>query len=216
MPWGGHPKWAGPLTTSLRRLWVSGYLPRAMADREQGRRPENRPEGDDSDPGLASRREGGLNCHKRRHSQTSVACINTKRGGSPKTPLCEGKGPENPGVVAPFAVAGCRGNRKRAVDRRFPLLFNDWCLVVSAQTTVEAPQFLGVSMMIPQVQLLDKLTRPLCATDAGVVSCVRPVLVQGRLHARCRAFVRQGGRCLCCAVEWGFRRCCSSTVMTSP
>ena len=31
------------------------------------------------------------------------------------TPLCEGKGPENPGVVAPLAVAGCRGNRRPAV-----------------------------------------------------------------------------------------------------
>ena len=27
--------------------------------------------------------------------------------------LCEGKGPENPGVVAPLADAGCRGNRRR-------------------------------------------------------------------------------------------------------
>ena len=53
----GTPSWAGPLTTSLRGLWVSGYLPRAMADRAQGRRPENRPGGDDSDPGLASRRD---------------------------------------------------------------------------------------------------------------------------------------------------------------
>ena len=33
----------------------------------------------------------------------------TKRSVDPKTPLCKGKGPENPGVVAPFAVAGCRG-----------------------------------------------------------------------------------------------------------
>ena len=39
----------------------------------------------------------------------------TKRGGGPKTPLCKGKGPENPGVVAPFPVADCRGNRMRAV-----------------------------------------------------------------------------------------------------
>ena len=38
----GTPSWTGPLTTSLRGLWVSGYLPRAMADRAQGRRPENR------------------------------------------------------------------------------------------------------------------------------------------------------------------------------
>ena len=43
-PWCGRtPSWAGPLTTSLRGLWVSGYLPRAMADRARGRRPENRP-----------------------------------------------------------------------------------------------------------------------------------------------------------------------------
>ena len=32
----GTPSWAGPLTTSLRGLWVSGYLPRAMADGKGG------------------------------------------------------------------------------------------------------------------------------------------------------------------------------------
>ena len=31
----GTPSWAGPLTTSPRGLWVSGYLPRAMADSAQ-------------------------------------------------------------------------------------------------------------------------------------------------------------------------------------
>ena len=97
----GTPSWAGLLTTSLRGLWVSGYLPRAMADPAQGRRPDNRPGGDDSDPGLASRRGSDLgNCHKRKYSQTSVDCIDARRGGSPKTPLCEGQGPENPGVVS--------------------------------------------------------------------------------------------------------------------
>ena len=40
---GWAPLVGRPLTTSLRGLWVSGYLPRAMADRAQGRRPENRP-----------------------------------------------------------------------------------------------------------------------------------------------------------------------------
>ena len=114
----GTPSWAGPLTTSLRGLCVSGYLLRAMADRAQGRRPDNRPGGDDSDPGLASRRERGLNCHQTEYSRTSVDCINAKRGGGPKTPLYEGQGPENPGVVAPFAVASCRGNCRHAVDRR--------------------------------------------------------------------------------------------------
>ena len=36
-----------------------------MADREQGRRPENRPGGDDSDPGLASRKERDPTATKR-------------------------------------------------------------------------------------------------------------------------------------------------------
>ena len=49
------------------------------------------------------------NCQQRKYSRTSVDCVGTKRSGGPKTPLCEGKGPENPGVVAPFAVACCRG-----------------------------------------------------------------------------------------------------------
>ena len=89
----GTPSWAGPLTTSLRGLWVSGYLPRAMADRTKGRRPDNRPGGDDS----ASRRERGLNCHQTEYSRTRVDCINARRGGGPKTPLCEGRDP-----VAPF------------------------------------------------------------------------------------------------------------------
>ena len=43
----------------------------------------------------------------------------TKRGGGPKTPLCKGKGPENPGVVAPLAVAGCRGNLRRGGPIRY-------------------------------------------------------------------------------------------------
>ena len=75
---------SAPLVTSLRGLWVSGYLPRAMADRAQGRRPENRP-GDDSDPGLASRRDGGLNCQKR-YSQTSVVSINALRREGTRRP----------------------------------------------------------------------------------------------------------------------------------
>ena len=56
----GTPTWAGPLTTSLWGIWVSGYLPRAMADRAQGRRPDNRPSdtgGGLITPGLASQRE---------------------------------------------------------------------------------------------------------------------------------------------------------------
>ena len=44
MPWGGHPWWTGPLTPSLRGLWVSGYLSRAMANRARAatRKPTRR------------------------------------------------------------------------------------------------------------------------------------------------------------------------------
>ena len=114
----GTPSWAGPLTTSLRGLWVSGYLSRAMADRARGRRPENRPGGGRLGP------RAGIQKRTRPKLPTNVLLSNqrglqhTKRDGGPKIQLCQGKGPENPGVVAPLAVAGCRGNRMRAVDRR--------------------------------------------------------------------------------------------------
>ena len=44
------------------------------------------------------------NCHKRRYSRTSV-------GIAPK-----GRGPKDPGVAAPLASAGCRGNRLPAAS----------------------------------------------------------------------------------------------------
>ena len=69
---------------------------------------------DSKTPGLATQRERGLNCHQTVLSNQR-GLQRTKRGGGPKTPLCKGKGPEDPGVVAPFAVADCRGNRMRAV-----------------------------------------------------------------------------------------------------
>ena len=79
--------WAGPLTTPLRGLWVSGYLLRAMADREQGRRPENRPGGDDSDPRLASRRDRGLTatCEQKVLSNQRGLRQRNLKGRDPKT-----------------------------------------------------------------------------------------------------------------------------------
>ena len=120
------------------------------------------------------------------YSQTSVDCVSTKRGWGPKTPLCEGKGPENPGVVAPSCCCGLsRKPQARSgqtveevrptslpssstvVTVRAGLHFNDWCLVVTVQTTVEVPQLLGVPVEIPQVQFLDKFDTPV--THASVV-----------------------------------------------
>ena len=164
----GTPSWAGPLTTCLRGLWVSGYLPRAMADRAQGRRPDNRPGGDDSDPGLASRRELRPNCHKRRYSQTSVDCIIREKGRGPEDPtMYEGQGPENPSVVAPFAVASCRGNCRRAVLRRLmkfdlrpclPLLLSSLS-VLGCTGLMRSVRFrrLPISSDGPRIQFIDKV-----------------------------------------------------------
>ena len=58
------------------------------------------------------------NCHRKEVNSNQRGLQHTKKFGGPKTPLSELKGPENPGVVAPFAFAGCRGNRMRAVLRR--------------------------------------------------------------------------------------------------
>ena len=67
------------------------------------------------------------------------------------------------------------------------LHFNDWCLVVTVQTTVEVPQLLGVPVEIPQVQFLDKFDTPV--THASVVC----------------SSTRWSMSLLCCAM--GFRRC---------
>ena len=122
----GTPSWAGPLTTSLRGLWVSGYLPRAMADSARGRRPENRPCGDDSDPGLATQRERGINCQQTCYSQTSVDCSILKGAGAQRPHCAKGRDPRTPAswrhlplrVVAATSVAANPSNttlRRRTI-----------------------------------------------------------------------------------------------------
>ena len=53
-----------------------------------------------------------------------------------------------------------------------------------------------------------------CGGSAVAVLLGRPFLGQGRRHARCRAVLRQNGRCSCCAVRLGSAG--ASTVMTPP
>ena len=59
-----------------------------MAHRAQGRRPENRPGGDDSDPGLASRRDCVPTAThvQKRYSRISVGCTNTLRREGTREP----------------------------------------------------------------------------------------------------------------------------------
>ena len=123
-PWGGHPKWAGPLTTSLRGLWVSGYLPRAMVERAKGRRPWNRPSagGDDSDPVLATRRERDLTANPDQEVLSNQRGHCTQGRGAQGPQCVKGRGPKDPGVAVPLPAAVCRGNCWRDTGGRFGLL----------------------------------------------------------------------------------------------
>ena len=42
------------------------------------------------------------NCHSCQRGALKPAWVLHQEGGGPKTPVCEGKGPENPGVAAPL------------------------------------------------------------------------------------------------------------------
>ena len=43
--------------------------------------------------------------------------IGAQKGGDPRTPALKRKGPKDPGVAAPLAAAGCRGNCWRDAQR---------------------------------------------------------------------------------------------------
>ena len=100
---------AGSLATSLRGLWVSGLLPLyngGLSARASTRKPTRR--------GRLGHRAG---IPKRKLTQLPTRKGTLESAWAAST-HCEGKGPENPSVVAPLAAAGCRGNRRRVVDRR--------------------------------------------------------------------------------------------------
>ena len=77
---------AGPLANSLRGLWVSGLLPSCNGGPSQGRRPENRPGGDDSDPWAGIPKRKLPNCQRQKGTpRVSVGYINTAKGRDPRT-----------------------------------------------------------------------------------------------------------------------------------
>ena len=157
---------AGPLPTSLWGLWVSGPLPpynggpctRAATRKRLGPR-----------AGIPK----GLrpNCNQARYSRTSVECINAKRGGGPKTPLYERKGPENPDVVAPFAVAGCRRNRRRAVDRRLGKIDLRPCLLRLRSSLFVLACTGLIPLKVSRIQFIDRvLNFPVVVRRRGTYS----------------------------------------------
>ena len=59
-----------------------------------------------------------LNCHQRSTLKPAWTASVRKGAGAQRPHCTKGRGPENPGVVAPFAFAGLCGNRSRTVLRR--------------------------------------------------------------------------------------------------
>ena len=87
---------AGPLTTSLRGLWVSGFLPPGNGGpsiRAATQEPTMRFRGR-LGPQAGNPKRSRLNCHTKRYSRTSVGVA--PRGGDPKTPVREGEGTREP------------------------------------------------------------------------------------------------------------------------
>ena len=117
-PWGGQGRPADYLPPGTVGQWVPVPCNGGPCARAATQKPTKQPRG------LTQNSRAG-NPKRTRPKLPPVRVLSnhrglqrTKRGGGPKTPLCNGKGPEDPGVVAPFAVADCRGNRMRAVVRR--------------------------------------------------------------------------------------------------
>ena len=113
-PWGGHPLWAGPLTTSLRGLWVSGYLPRAMVDRTKRAatlEPTMRQRGR-LGPWAGIPKRQLPNCHSCQRGTLKTAWVAHKREEAQRPQCARGKGPEDPSVVAPLHLAQSLGHAR--------------------------------------------------------------------------------------------------------
>ena len=164
MPWGTHPLCGRP----------AGYLGDCgsvaschltMADRVQGRRADNRPGGDDSDPGLASRRERDPTA--RRGALEPAWSASTH---------CEGKGPEDPGASCKaHSVADSTppldvqfvSTSFESPHHRLTVRDPDWCQDVTQLKTLE----------VSQLQCSDKVIH---VAFVQVVVLGRPVLGEGR------------------------------------
>ena len=97
---------AGPLTTSLRRLWFGGLLPPdngGTSKKGGDPRTVHAKKGTRTPGWHRKEKEAQLPLvSEKRYSQISVGCMSAQRGGGPKTPVCE--------------AATCRGNCWRVVD----------------------------------------------------------------------------------------------------
>ena len=92
------------------RVVGSPTLEESYLSKKEGRRPKNRP---NEGRGRLGPRAGipkrkRPNCHEKRYSRTSVGIA--PREGAQRPRCVREKLPKDPGVAAPLAAAGCRGN----------------------------------------------------------------------------------------------------------
>ena len=107
---------AGPLTTSLRGLWVSGLLPPGNGGpcvRAATRKPTKCHRGLTHNSRAGNPKRLRPNCHSCPRGTLEPAWLLHQGEGTQRPQCAKGKGPENPGVAAPLAAAGCRGNCRR-------------------------------------------------------------------------------------------------------
>ena len=104
---------AGPLTTSLRGLWVSGLLPPGNGGTNEGAATleptkQRRELTHNSRAGNPKRLRP--NCHSSQGGTLKTAWVAQNREGAQGPQCAKGRGPKDPGVAAPLPAAVCRGN----------------------------------------------------------------------------------------------------------
>ena len=116
---------AGPLTTSLRGLWVSGLLPPGNGGTNEGAatlEPTTRPRGLTHNSRAGNPKRLRPNCHSSQRGALKTAWVVQNREGAQGPQCAKGRGPKDPGVAAPLPAAVCRGNCQRDTGERSGLL----------------------------------------------------------------------------------------------
>ena len=123
------------------------------------------------------------NCHQTGYSRTSVDCINKKRGGGPKTPVCAGEGTQGPWVAAHLESwpCSCEGTWSRlGTDQRQHLCFLPQRHLAGKRVSVCLSMDLAHSLCKPtsfsfggpQTRFIDKVAEsPGCASVTWYPQC---------------------------------------------
>ena len=210
----GTPCWAGPLTTSLRGLWVSGYLPRAMADRAaRGGDPKTDQEETTRTLGWHPEEKSTLVTATRGVLSNQRGLHQCEKGRGPKDPTVRGAGTREPRRRG--AICCCELSRQPQVRRVWTVTY------VSLFETVPKTLERAVNIILPSLN--DDITH---ATDVLIVGkpvpvglsvdllvvCCLPSVVPSALCRRAVKVSRLGSSCL--SLTSLFPHCVSSLWTT--